>query len=178
MGSPFPFTLTPPFPRSMPFYTHFTSPIRRMADVVVHRVLAATLGGEPQTYTPQSVQDQALICNERKMAAKKAQEAHSDLYMCVFIQENGPLIEEATVMKVQDRSFDVLVERLGIDERVLLDNMDGLLEYKFYDASRTCELYWSADAAGSDEASMETIEMFSKVKVKLTTRKSGYVRGS
>ena len=56
--------------------------------------------------------------------------------MCVYIQERGFLIEEATVMKVQDRSFDVLVERLGIDERVLLDNMDGLQQYRFFDASR------------------------------------------
>jgi exoribonuclease R len=35
---------------SVPYYTHFTSPIRRYADVVVHRLLDASLRQQQSPY--------------------------------------------------------------------------------------------------------------------------------
>ena len=39
---------------NVPLYTHFTSPIRRYPDILVHRTLAAALGKSPLIYINKS----------------------------------------------------------------------------------------------------------------------------
>jgi hypothetical protein len=73
------------FALSVPLYTHFTSPIRRMADVVVHSLLDATLTDSQPWYSEEEVQRQARVCNDRNQAAKKAQEASEKLFMNLFV---------------------------------------------------------------------------------------------
>jgi len=132
---------------NVPFYTHFTSPIRRMADVVVHRLLASGLEGKKEPpCDSREVSMQAAICNERKKAAKDAQEASDMLFKCVYILEKGPFDEDGIVYKVQDRSFEVMVLRLGVEVRVLLDKLQDIDSYDFDKSNQSLKLRWRPSA--------------------------------
>jgi exoribonuclease-2 len=54
-------------------YTHSTAPNRRYADLIVQRLVKATLAGEPSPYTFDELTEIAAHCNERESAARKVE---------------------------------------------------------------------------------------------------------
>ncbi|XP_019963076.2 DIS3-like exonuclease 2 [Paralichthys olivaceus] len=156
---------------NVPFYTHFTSPIRRYADIIVHRLLASSLKCGPHLgLSTEEVGKQASHCNDKKTVSKRVQELSSELFFGVFVKECGPLDSEAMVMGVLDQSFDVLVLRYGVQKRIYCKSVAGLASFHHHKVGKKSELtlVWTPDDLEKSPVE-QIISLFTLVEVQLQT---------
>jgi len=103
---------------AMERYTHFTSPIRRYADVLVHRLLASSLGISP---LPEQLQAKPVIAeqcdkiNVKHRMAQWAGRASADLHTFMYFNSKGKQSAEGVVTRVRRSGLQVVVQRFGIE---------------------------------------------------------------
>lgn len=131
-----------------PLYTHFSSSLRRFADLVVHRQLKSVLRGTASPETAQdldSLKTVADYCNFKKDCAANAQEQAIHLLLCQTINElsehAGQMLVMGTVVQVYESSFDVFIPEFGIEKRVHGDQLP-LVRAEFDKNNHVLELYW------------------------------------
>ena len=79
--------LRPHFGLAFPRYTHFTSPIRRYPDLVIHRLLTAVERGEPPPYSKSALARLATHCSATERAADEAENESVEVKRVAFYQE-------------------------------------------------------------------------------------------
>lgn len=131
-------------------YAHFTSPIRRYADLVVHRALVTAYGLEMPPPKLKGVQpdtgltaaaiakiaatSEAISRTERR--AMEAERETTDRYVAAYLAAHVGEIVEARITGVQNFGFFATVEAIGGDGLVPISHLGS--DYFHYDeASRT-----------------------------------------
>lgn len=151
---------------AMPIYTHFTSPIRRYSDLIVHRLLAVAIAADmtyPDLLDKHKVQKLCNHLNHRHKMAQYAARASVRLHTQIFFRDKD-VVEEGFVLFVHHNALQVLIPKYGLESMLFFDEKSSSAESKLSVIPN--------DETLSLEVQGITFHLFDRVMVKLQIEKS------
>lgn len=121
------------------YYSHFTSPIRRYPDLMIHRIMKEYIHGEfdekRNDYYANVLPEITKRCSERERNADEAERDYTELKMAEYMQEH--VGDKYTGIVSGITSFGMYVElENSVEGLVRLSTMDD--DYYVYDEKQYC----------------------------------------
>jgi exosome complex exonuclease DIS3/RRP44 len=149
-------------------YTHFTSPIRRYADLLVHRLLSASIGVESLPEAMCNKTNLNTLCdrlNMRNRNARNASRASSEFFSYLFFKDKV-FEEDGIISSIQSNGFTVVISKYGFEGLIEFDDHDVLSNQKLLgtDDKRFLKFVYKG----------KEYNLFSWLKVKLSMKLVNY----
>jgi len=111
-------------------YAHFTSPIRRFPDLLVHRTLATILKNEPVTDSPQTMEELAIHASTREAEAADAERTSIKLKQVEYFAKKIGEVRDGVISGVSEWGIYVADVESGAEGMVRLMSLtDDTYEY-------------------------------------------------
>ena len=186
-------------------YTHFTSPIRRYADLLVHRQLAYAISyeGEGSETVDEGLRNKNKlenVCrnlNFRHRNAQHAGRASIEYYVGQALKQRQAkigdegVIEDGYIMRVFDNGVVVFVPKFGIEGIVRLNDFDLKAPKKSKKATTTVDMEdvvmkesefepenfaLNVFEKGKRDTTSRRVELFQQLKVRVSSEEKGGAR--
>ena len=134
-------------------YTHFTSPIRRYADLVVHRLLETIIANDGRPLYDCSLFADGI--SDKYKNGKNAGRAHERLFYSFLLRDQGMMKCKALVYDVEEKRVGIYIPTIDFDKGISMGEQKqlGITRFDFNKETRSMRLVFKKDEEGKKKRS-------------------------